>query len=291
MAVIIVSSTTDPASTTIKTCLLNNGSWNEIDTFDSTVVYKHSFLQDVYLITIHDSKIRHEHIDREIKKKLGIKPKQIIFISRHRSTAGQPSLTVHPIGNYGKAEFGGSDNTLVPCSPQMMTYLLRLINNNLQQTTLQYQVCFEVTHHGPFVETPTLFVEVGSTEKQWNDSKPAEIIAQSVLSMLKQYRYEEDFSTPIPILVGVGGGHYAPRFTDVIFKKNAAFGHMIPKYQIDAGTIDLNSFKNALQATPKASGIYIHKKSFKKSEVTRYKKLFKTQGISVFSSKDLPDRS
>ncbi len=201
----------------------------------------------------------------------------------------QPSLTVHPIGNYKEASFGGKQQTLVPCSPHLMTALVRLINNNLKETTLKYQVCFEVTHHGPYLETPTLFVEVGSTENEWNKSEPAKIIAQSLLELLKKYRYEGDFSDDIPVLIGVGGGHYAPRFTDVVFEKNAAFGHMIPKYQLDMENIEFEIFEKALKQTPNAKGIYIHKKSFKKSQVTEYKKLFEKNGISVISSKELAD--
>jgi len=288
MAVIIISSSTDPASTNIKNCLLENTSWEEIDIFCRNPVYRNNKLEDIFLVTINDSKIQHENIDKEIKNQLGITPSQAIFISRHRSKMARPSLTVHPIGNYGEAQFGGNDKTLVKSSPRLMTHLLRLIKRNLKTTALNYQVCFEVTHHGPYLEIPTFFVEVGSTENEWNKKEPARIIAQSLLELLEKYRYEEDFPNNVPVLVGVGGGHYAPRFTDVVFEKNAAFGHMIPKYHIDAGNIDLAAFEKALQKTPNATGIYVHKKSFKKSEVTQFKKIFKNENIPVISSKELP---
>ena len=289
MAVIIISSSTDPASINIKNSLLENSPWEEKDTFCSNPVYRNNTLEDIYLVTINDSKIQHENIDKEIKNQLNIKPKLAIFISRHTSKTGKPSLTVHPIGNYKEAQFGGKSKTLVQSSPKMMTHLLRLIKKNLQVTTLNYQVCFEVTHHGPYLEIPTLFAEVGSTEHEWNKPEPAKIIAQSSLELLKKYRYEEDFSDDIPVLVGVGGGHYAPRFTDVVFEKNAAFGHMIPLYQLDEERINYEIFEKALQKTPNAKGIYIHKKSLKKSQVTEYKKLFHKNGISVISSKELAD--
>jgi D-aminoacyl-tRNA deacylase len=287
MTVIIISSSADPASTNIKNCLLENASWNEIDIFCNNPVYRNIALEDIFLVTINDSKIRHENIDKEIKNQLNIIPKQAVFISRHTSKMGKPTLTVHPIGNYSKAEFGGKQKTLVQSAPRLMTHLLQLIKKNLQTTSLNYQVCFEVTHHGPYLEIPTLFVEVGSTENEWRKKEPARIIAQSLLELLEKYRYEQDFSDDVPVLVGVGGGHYAPRFTDVVFEKNAAFGHMIPYYHIEAGNIDEDAFEKALQATPNVSGIYIHKKSLKKSQVTEYKKLFQDKGISVISSKEL----
>ncbi|MCK5112801.1 MAG: hypothetical protein KAQ84_04600, partial [Thermoplasmatales archaeon] len=207
MTVVIVSSTEDPASTSIKKNLLEQSSWNEVESFDNLPVYRHSTMKDIVIITIRDRKIRYENLDKEIDNKLGIKPKQAIFISRHRSEMGRPTLTVHPIGNYGEAQFGGKPKTLVKSVPRLMTHLLRLIKKNLQSTDLTYQVCYEVTHHGPYLETPTLFAEVGSTENEWNKKEPAKIIAQSILELLEEYHYEEDFSDDIPVLLGIGGGH------------------------------------------------------------------------------------
>ena len=64
---------------------------------------------------------------------------------------------------------------------------------------------------------------------------------------------------------------------------------MIPLYQLDKEHINYEIFEKALQKTPNAKGIYIHKKSLKKSQVTAYKKLFQENEISVISSKELTD--
>ncbi len=288
MTVVIISSMTDPASTNIKNCLLEQSQWDEIDMFSTHPVYRNLTMKDILIITINDRKITHENLDKEIENKLGIKPKQAIFISRHRSKMERPTLTVHPIGNYGEAQFGGKPKTLVESAPRLMTQLLRLIKKNLQPTNLNYQVCYEVTHHGPYLEIPTLFAEVGSTEKEWIKKEPADIIAQSIIELLEKYHYEEDLPDDIPVLLGIGGGHYAPRFTDVIFEKKAAFGHMVPSYHIEAGNIDQEIFEKAIQATPNVNAVYIHKKALKKSQVTEYKQLFQNMGIPVISSKELP---
>ena len=173
MTVIIISSTTDPASTHIKESLLEYMTWEETDLFYNNPVYTNETFKDIVLVTINDNKIQHEHIDKEVKDQLNITPKQAIFLSRHRSKMATPSLTVHPIGNYGEAQFGGKDKTIIESSPQLMTSLLRRINKNLQKTSLNYHVCFEVTHHGPYLEIPTFFVEVGSTEHEWKQKEPA----------------------------------------------------------------------------------------------------------------------
>ena len=291
MTVVLIASTQDPASLNIKQCLLEHSSWGEHGTFATHTVYEHAEMDEILLVTITDRKITHEHLDMELHQRLNIIPKQLIFLSRHRSKMGQPTLTVHPIGNYGTAEFGGKSKTLIPSAPRLMTHLLRLIKHHKESTDLEHQVCYEVTHHGPYLETPTLFVEIGSTEQEWNKKTPGVIIAQSLLDLLQDYRYETDLSDDIPVLIGIGGGHYAPRFTKVIFEKNAAFGHMIPSYHIEAGNMTQEMIEKAMNATPKASGIYISRKAFKKSEVSEYRQWFETMGIPVLSSKELPPLS
>lgn len=289
ISILIVSSSEDPASTNIKNSLLEKTTWKEHDTFFETPVYKHTKMNDIIMVTIPDKKIRHEDIDKEVEVNLKLKPRLAIFLSRHRSKMGEPTLTVHPIGNYGDAEFGGKPRTLIPSAPRFMTHFLRLIKKNLQETNLAYQVCYEVTHHGPYLEIPTVFAEVGSTEAQWREKEPARIIAQSLLELLSEYHYEEDFPKDIPVLIGIGGGHYAPRFTDIIFEKKVAFGHMIPSYHIDAGNINDEMLQKSLEKTPDVSGAYINKKSLKKSQVTEFKKWFENKELPVISSKELDD--
>ncbi len=290
MAVLIISSTEDPAGTNIKNSLLAQSTWNEIDSFNDQPVHQNSKMKDVFIVTIQDRTILHENIDKEIKEKLGLEPKQVIFISRHRSKTGPPTLTTHPIGNYGGVtEFGGKSKTLVKSSPRLATHLLRLMKKYAEQEKLYHKVCFEVTHHGPYVETPTIFAEVGSNEEEWENKEPASAVAKSLLELLEKYHYEEDFPSNIPILIGIGGGHYAPRFTEVTLAKKVAFGHMIPSYQIDEGNIDDEILEKAIQATPGVKGVYLHKKELKKSQVSEYKKWFQERGIPTISSKELQD--
>jgi D-aminoacyl-tRNA deacylase len=288
MVVLIISSTEDPASANIKERLLEQTIWEDHGIFFDAPVYHHATMKEVILVTIPDRKIRHENIDIEVHDQLHLDPDIAVFLSRHRSKMEEPTLTVHPIGNYGDAEFGGRPHTLIPAAPRYMTHLLRLIKKHLLTTDLQYHVCYEVTHHGPYLTVPTLFVEVGSTEHQWRQREPADIIATSLLELLSTYKYEQDFPSNIPVLLGIGGGHYAPRFTDVVFERNAAFGHMIPSYHIETGTIDAEMLERAMEATPNLSGVYLHKKALKKSQITEYKQWFQARDIRVFSSNELP---
>jgi D-aminoacyl-tRNA deacylase len=246
-------------------------------------------MKDVVIITINDRKINHENIDKEVERELGLKPKQAIYISRHTSKTGKPTLTIHPIGNYGEARFGGKNRTLPESSPRLMTQLLKIMKKNAKLARLYHQVCFEVTHHGPYISIPSLFIEVGSTKEEWEKEEPANVVAQSLLELLDSYHYENDLSNDIPVLIGIGGGHYAPRFTDVVFEKKAAFGHMIPTYQINAGNFNEIILDQMLKKTPNVSFGYFHKKALKKSQMREFKIWFEKRNLKVISSKDLND--
>jgi D-aminoacyl-tRNA deacylase len=288
ISLIIVASNLDPASLNIKNQLLKQAEWIEINNFHDNIVYRHSVIKDVIIITINDRKINHENLDKEVDEKLGIKTKQVIFISKHDSKTGKPTLTTHPIGNYGEAQFGGKSRILVDSSPVLMTNLLRILKRNAKEAELYHKVCFEVTHHGPYLSVPTLFVEVGSNKEEWENIEPARIVAKSVLELLELGNYEGVNPKDLPVLIGIGGGHYAPRFTDVVFEKRVVFGHMIPFYQIESGNIDDEMFEKALMATPNVNGVYINKKTLKKSQVSEYKQWFENKGIPVLSRKDFP---
>ncbi len=170
-----------------------------------------------------------------------------------------------------------------------MTHLLRIMKKNAEQAKLYHKVCFEVTHHGPYLNIATLFVEVGITGEEWEKQKPANVVAKSILELLESCHYEEDLPKDVPVLLGIGGGHYAPRFTDVALEKKAAFGHMIPTYQIENGNIDDEMLQKAIDATPNINAVYIHRKALKKSQVTEYREWFENIGIPSVSSKELED--
>jgi len=159
----------------------------------------------------------------------------LVFISKHRSETGKPCLTAHTPGNWGKAELGGKEKTLCSCFPSKLKVVLNEMNS---LNTLGWQVCAEVDHHGPLTKAPALFVEIGSSEKEWENPKAGEIVASAVMKMLSSNK-------TFPAAFGIGGGHYAPSFTKVILEKEYAVGHMLPKYQIDE--VDFESFKQGVE--------------------------------------------
>ncbi len=144
----------------------------------------------------------------------------VLVLSPHKSEAGIPSLTVHTPGNWGKALFGGEAKKLNIAMPTLMTSILLEMR---KRALLDFQVCFEVDHHGPTVDVPICFVEIGSSEREWAMRELAELVVESVLSAL------DSPISPDKIACGFGGGHYAPTFSKLA-EQGFAFGHMMAKY-------------------------------------------------------------
>jgi D-aminoacyl-tRNA deacylase len=201
---LILTSKEDEASMNILDKLLKKKDWETLGNFEGNPCYVHG---DLVIVTINTYHLYYDNIDLVVKKKLALSPEVIIVASKHRSESGMSTLSVHPIGNYSKAEFGGKERQLVPSCPGMMTNALRILSRKAKDANLDYQVSFEVTHHGPYLGTPTFFIEIGSLEPQWRDEKAAEVIAETIL---------ETENADYPVALGIGGGHYAPRLTDVV---------------------------------------------------------------------------
>ncbi len=234
---------------------------------------------DMVLMSIPEIHIRSDDVDRLAEEACGRRPEAVVFLSRHSAASGIPTLTVHPIGNYGDADFGGRPGALVPPAAHLMTETLREMSSRCGD--LDFQVSYEVTHHGPWLETPTMFLEVGSDASRWGDRDAAARLVDSLLSARKA----EDGD---PVLIGVGGGHYAPQFTEMALQKRASFGHMVPNYALK-GIDDEEKLKKVRLAAD-ASGselIYMHRKSMKRSEARSLQELLESDGMEVLSSRDL----
>ena len=186
----------------------------------------------------------------------------------------RPSLTVHPIGNPRGAEFGGQPETLVPSAPRWMTAALRGLRREAKG--LPYNVTFEATHHGPYLTAPTFYIEQGSTEKEWADLAASRAIARVLLAL-------EPLDAPIAI--GLGGGHYVPRHTDLALLRRIAFGHLIAAYALEGGSAHV--IDQAVERTNGATLGYIHRKSLSKPEVRTYEEQLEAHGLRVVREADL----
>ena len=229
------------------------------------------------MMSISDMHIRHE-LPEEEAEKFGISVDDIVVMSKHSAKSGTPALTAHPIGNYHENEFGGRAETLAPSSPALMTDALRRIcAYNKEEGT---QSCFEVTHHGPFSKKPIFYIEIGSDASNWGNMAAASTLADVISDL--------DPDNGALRLVGVGGGHYAPRFTEVALKYRVSFGHMVPNYQLEGRDDEdiARMLKDACEATGTKT-VYMHRKSMKKPEEKRISGIIASAGLEQVQSADL----
>ncbi|MFB5636646.1 MAG: D-aminoacyl-tRNA deacylase [Nitrosopumilus sp.] len=162
-----------------------------------------------------------------------------IFLSKHAAESGELALTCHSTGNFSTAKFGGNDKQVAIPKPDFQKVYLQTLKKN-QSKFSEFQITIEATHHGPTALTkPSIFVEIGTTEKQWND----ESLCSSVASLVHQV-----MSQPIkehPVAICFGGTHYPSKFTDELLDGKFALGTVIPKHAL--GDLDEKLFSHIMQ--------------------------------------------
>jgi len=257
----------DIASVNIRNALTASVKWED----DGKFLY----FGDTVMMSIPDIHIRAESIDGKAKE-AGIDAKEMIFLSRHSAASKIPTLTVHPIGNFHDAELGGRPRTLVKAPPAAMTEILR---NMMSSDTGNFKVSFEVTHHGPYVDIPAAFVEIGSDASQWNNKDAAKAIAGALLKM-----NDNGYVNAI----GIGGGHYAPRFTEVVQKYKMNIGHMVPEYAFkDSDDEDLIRMIGEAARKSDTKIVYVHKRSMNAATAKRVFAAVGSCGLEPIGSDDL----
>ncbi len=224
--ILIIASKKDKASMNMANKLLEIYDFDEINNEYSYKDYKLRFIDTMHIYT-----------DLNLNDDIN----SVIFLSKHSSSADIKSLTVHAIGNFRKAELGGYDNRIVCSDPERMSSSLRYIKNNYNDN--YFEITFEATHHGPYLEKPSYFIEIGTTENEWNKNDILDLMAHSIIgSNIKNY---DNF-------IGVGGGHYAPKISEYFFKNDINIGHIIPKYVHEF--IEKYEIINAVDKTYKCKG-------------------------------------
>ena len=272
---LFVASTEDVASVNIRDRLLEEAAWTDRGTYAGHPIYARD---GILMATIDILHLKADDIDRDFSEATSFDVDEVVFLSKHRAASGTPTLTVHPIGNYGKAEHGGRNGTVVPCSPDRMAALLRALRSKAEG--LPFNISFEVTHHGPLLSKPTCFIEIGSDETRWGNQDAARAIARALLDHEVRSGRRA---------VGIGGGHYAPRFTEVCLARQVGIGHMIPNYAIEK--MDEKDFVKFTQDAMKASSAdcaFIHRKSMPGSKATLLRKMLEEAGIGVADSDQFP---
>ncbi len=227
---VLVASAEDIASQTISRVLRDDYGFEETDmTFEENPVYRLD--ASTILITINHDMIHsgylEQHFDAEV----------FIYCSRHRAASGTPALLVHSTGNFGPhADFGGNPRELSVSAPSLVSVALkRLQIEKNERDLIDFDVTLEVTHHGPTsMNTPLLFLELGSDERYWRHEEGARAVAAAVMKCVKQPLNGE-------ASIGFGGTHYASKFNKLVLEKGVTIGHIAPKHVLNEITIDIVS--------------------------------------------------
>lgn len=215
--------------------------------------------------------------------------RDVIFLSKHAAASGQPSLTAHPIGNPRPdlEPFGGLAGRFPPPSPRLASLFRSLTRAHGRPEfagLADFDVTFEATHHGPFLRTPALFAEIGSTSSEWCREDAGHCWAEALWSELAgdatkpaEHGHSPGAEKSAPVLVIIGGNHYMAQANDLALKhEGLVIGHMLPSYTfVDAAPEDAaKAVRGALEATAAAHPtaeqllVMLYKKKLRSAERT-----------------------
>lgn len=237
--ILIVASSRDMASLNIKKRILNSYNFKETaENFQGNLIYTTEVNgKDIKLVTLRDESIYAQNITEFFPNS-----ELIVFISRHSSVSGTPTLSTHTPGNLAEAKLGGIPSKVSVSPANAMRDAIKVMMRLKEEMQLDYEVSYECTHHGPSLNAPTMFAELGSSPKQWKDLKAAEAVAHATMEAVSNFS-----NFPAKAVIGIGGPHYNNKFTRMALKNDLAFGHMIPKYALP--NIDLEILKQCVERT------------------------------------------
>ena len=216
----IVCSLNNIASTNIRERLLAKFPFQESsEFFDGSPIYMWG---EKVLVSSH----------REIVHVTGLDEKfndvRYVFASTHRAESGIPSLTAHFTGNFGNNSLGGNAHEIALYSPKLLKNYFQEINALRRSIPSTYKITLEATHHGPTdLQSPVMFVEMGSSEKEWQDVETASVIADALVRSLNSTKQYDKCA------IAVGGTHYSDKFNKVELDDDIALGPIVPKYALD----------------------------------------------------------
>ena len=233
-ATLLVASTSNLASKTIAQALIDGGGFGStgVNLLGNPVYQKGSLL----LAFFEGSIVSPPDLDQFFN------PQAYIFLSAHKAESGIPSLTAHTTGNFSaEAQVGGNGRELGRADPALLKNYLRALAGRSGEVK-EYEITMEATHHGPTsLQKPVLFIELGSSEKNWGDSRAAAVMGEALLESLAA----RDIWSRVAL--GFGGTHYPRKFTEMTLGSDLAFSFVAPKHALEH--VDEAMFGQMLQRT------------------------------------------
>ena len=233
---VLVASSKNLASKTLAAALIRKHGFESTGiAFGSSPLYQSG---SVILATMDSEIIEPPDLDSFFR------PRAYIFLSTHRAESGIPSLTVHTTGNFtDKAVLGARPREVGVIDPDLQKNYLIALNERKSQLE-GYEVTIEATHHGPTsLKRPVLFVELGSSEKNWGDERAGAVMGDALVEALTQGRSWEK------VALAFGGTHYPAKFSRMLLESDMALSCVVPKHSLDG--VDSEMFGQMIQKTSK----------------------------------------
>jgi len=198
----IVCSSLDVASANVANILIKKYDFIMVNEF----IYRSKVYTNVQMIIINKIPLYADKID-EIYSDTGC----FIFVSRHKSSSEIPTLTCHSTGNFNQNTYGGRPKEIGMCYPWIQKqYFLEL--HGQRHKVPKYDITIEATHHGPTsLAKPILFVEIGSTEKEWLDLDAVEIVCMALLEACSK-----NPGRCKRVAICFGGTHYPSKYNKLL---------------------------------------------------------------------------
>ncbi len=167
-----------------------------------------------------------------------------VFLSKHAAETGTLALTCHNTGNFAEAHFGGFKKQVAIPHPHLQKSYLQTLWKK-RSDFAKFEITLEATHHGPTaLDKPVLFIEVGTTEKEWNDKELCKNIAKIVVDVISHPTEKHD------VAICFGGTHYPEKFTKILLDGEYALGSIMPKYALEF--LDQSLFSHILKRNNEA---------------------------------------
>jgi D-aminoacyl-tRNA deacylase len=259
MVSLIIVSGGDVASTNQADELLKLCDWKTLEPVEGKPSY--SFLH-ARIWWMEDGCLWEDDLDKRWELATGEKPSEIIFPSRHSAASGNASLTLHPIGTMQVPknevpEYGGKVADCPPPNPRLAAWWREM--NRVASDMEDFDLSLETTHHGPWIETPSLFIEIGSTVETWGHEEAAVVLAGIIYRGLGLDGSDGlgKWNNEGRVVVTLGGGHYAPRANMLGLHEGIWIGHMLATYALpferdESGNVSgmwENSIRKAITST------------------------------------------
>jgi len=162
---------------------------------------------------------------------------EFLIISTHRSeTQKIDTISIHVCGNFNKNELGGEKQKLSLAYLDAFDFLYKAIAEDKEKpNTLEFFI--EATHHGPSLDIPVLYYEIGPNDNAYNNKEYQEYYIKKLIEYLTLHP-----KTSSEHYVLIGAPHYLDtkmvnnikaKMKEKNNKDNVFFSHIIPKYSLN----------------------------------------------------------